>query len=241
MFYGNTALIALIVTACGTDPNATGTNPNGTPATDKSSIQYQPADDTKEVTVEYRKDGESYALSVDDTKDMPACERTNNRQLVYVKNQDKFFACEDNWVEVNIRGEAGAAGKDGASVVGPKGDKGDPGADGKPVSPNQWYDPITEKTWLVGSLLAQGMIPVQPPCANGWRLGSLAETREAIHHGLALASAHLNGPVTFWTASFSADPTLADVRAYLDTTGLDHYNSATTFQAGAVCMQEVAQ
>lgn len=232
-------IMTLLLLGCGSAEQNPSTSQAGANAAPADKIQYQP-EAPKQTTIEYRKTSPGvYALAVDDTKDVPPCTRENNKQLVYVKNQDKFFSCEDNWVEVPIAGATGQAGA--AGQQGPKGDKGDPGEPGKPgepVSGNEWHDPVDNRDWLVGSLLSEGMLEQYPPCATGWRLPTLAEARSAVLHGLALASHAISGPQRFWTSDTSqvycVDGYPYGCHAAVNASGIDGYQAT---DAGVACVR----
>ncbi len=222
------AFILLLLMGCGTEAANLNSNATTPAAKDSSGIVYQPTETpTKDVTVEYRKTGNDYALAVDDTADMPACGKENNQQLVYVKKLDTFFSCEGDWKEIVIKGpagsdgapgvagtggglgasgrpgeagEAGAAGKDGAK--GEKGDKGDPG---QPVAVNQWFDQLTQNSWLIGAVESEGQFnaSLATACGGGWRIPTAAEAQTAAQHGLILASQAIGGPQRVWTSDFS--------------------------------------
>lgn len=189
--------VTLFLGACGTqpaqDPNALNSkDPN------KDTIQTQP--DKKQTVVQYRKDGTNYSLMVADSKDLPTCDLSNEKQLAYVKNENKFFSCQEStWTEVSIKGSDGAQGP-----TGPQGPKGDPAS---PVPTNQWYDPIGKVYYLIGGnqtfyLAANpdNVTAITPSCINGWRLPTLAEAHTAQAHGIGTASSSMNGPTDMWAS-----------------------------------------
>lgn len=227
------ALVLMSLMACGTEPTKTTAQPATDSSSDTGGNIVRGTDPAPVATIDYMKtDDTTYALAIDDIKNMPPCERANNKQLVYVKNLDKFYSCETDWVEIPVKGAAGSAGTVGA--VGPKGDKGDPG---EPVSANEWYDPIDGHKWLIGSPLSESLLVAYPPCAEDWRLPTLSEGRMAVLHGLALASQALSGPTKFWTSDTSQNSCTVytfGCHAAVGSTGSDSYQPT---DAGVACIQ----
>lgn len=238
------SMLAFAVASCGTD-DSKATDPKATDFTKGGVVTNPPNDTKKEVVVEYRKDGRSYSLAVNDTADLPACTHDNAKQLAWVKTTDQFFSCEDEtWVQAPIAsntpvaaavptapGDPGPKGESGA-----KGDKGDQGAKGdagQPVSPNQWFDPITKQQWLIGNNTRQGILDNSKPCTDGWALGTRAQVKLAIQHGLSLRSVELGGAASVWTSEFRDTTTY---RYLIDAGGseLDGYNNIT---AGIACLK----
>ena len=184
-------LLALLMTSCGAQQ---GANPNAEPSP-SPAVDYQPS--KKEVVVEYRKNGTVYAVALTDTKDMPACDKNNSKQLVYIKNQDKFYSCENEaWEALAVKGE-----------------KGDPGAPATPVPVNQWFDPITSKYWLIGggAVYANVNSTFAQACTGSWRMPTTSEVQSAGTHGLGTASASLGGPTDAWSSNVYAELSKADV------------------------------
>ncbi len=195
-------LVLTLITACGTAEEPVAKSTATDVADTKGGEVVRGEDDPKATTIEYRKtDATTYALAVDDTKDMPVCERENNKQLVYVKNADKFYSCEENWVEVPIAAKPGVAGVSGEK--GDKGDKGEKGDPGAPVSVNQWYDVISTKRWLVNAA-TRDQNAIGAICTNGWRLPTVVEAQTAMSHGFALGLTQMQaGLGTVWSSEVS--------------------------------------
>ncbi len=235
-------VLSMLVTACGSDDNQ---NSGNSPKNETEDSISRPAvePEQKEIVVEYHKDGADLALALEDTKDLPACDRSNERQLAFIKKTEQFFACTDGtWAEVPVKGKDGSGGAKGDSgaqgPVGPQGPKGD---DGKPVSPNEWFDPMTQDRWLLASATTQAVLDHYPPCSDGWRLGTREEVRAAVQHGLSLASVALGGAASIWTADTEADVTEPERfrRFYVSSTGSDAqglwFPQAVT-SAGIACL-----
>lgn len=177
--------------ACG--PQPTAQEQQTFKKEEQPAIQYQP-ENPKEVVVEYRKDGEQYAIALNDTSELPECTHANNRQIAYIKPTEQFFSCEsESWQEISVKGKIGETGQ--------KGDKGDKGEPGEPTSSNQWFDPISKKTWLIGASANYAMTKTYyQACTGEYKLPSRAEATEAAIHGLGTAFPALQGSANgVWT------------------------------------------
>jgi hypothetical protein len=229
----------LISTACGTANFEAPTEPK---AEDKSSIDRQP-EEPKPVVVEYRKDGAQIALALEDTKDLPECTLENARQLAWIKKTEQFFACENQtWVEVPVKGKAGANGVNGAQGErGEKGDKGEKGEAGKPPAPNEWIDPVTGERWLftLVQLLEQLETNHATICKDGWMLPSSAEATSAMLHGMGVAGTALGFDASFsvWTKEIYADAGTGVVYGRYAVTGA---GAAVTKQFASLPAQKTA-
>jgi hypothetical protein len=68
-------------------------------------------------------ENKQYAKIYNDKKDLPACSKSIEGALVYVKGASLFYTCVDkNWTEILLTGDKGDRGE--------KGDKGEMGAEG---------------------------------------------------------------------------------------------------------------
>jgi hypothetical protein len=78
----------------------------------------------------------SYTMLLDSAVNLPACEATNEGQLVYLKTEAQFQACSAGaWAVVDIKGEKGDAGEAGAAgAAGEQGEAGEAGVDNHIVS-----------------------------------------------------------------------------------------------------------
>ncbi len=221
-------LILTMLTACGTEPQHGEKDETGEENAKKDDIEYQPSDNEKEVVVEYRKDGTSYSIAVNDTSELPECTRANSKQMAWIKKTEQFFSCEDeSWVEVAVKGKDGVAGT--------KGEKGDKGEPGEPVTGNEWYDPITQKEWLFGAVSTTRLIAANA-CSNGYRLPTSAEAIAAVAHGLLVASSDLDGPANVWVSDPPEQPSPNDYSFYVDNAGIRQ--TATTPSHGIACLKE---
>lgn len=181
-------LFLLSLTACGHDDSQKSTEP--APTASPANIE-RPAEEPKEMTVEYRRDGDQLALVVADTKDLPACTNANAQQLAWAKSSEQFFSCDGaTWQEIAVKGKDGAEG--------PKGKTGDRGEPGKPPAPNEWVDPVTETRWLIG-LPSVNIASADQICAGKWRMPNMLEASAAVQHGLLVVSGTMNGPASLWT------------------------------------------
>ncbi len=96
------------------------------------------------------------------------------------------------------KGEKGDPGKDGAN--GAEGDTGAAGKDADPVPMNQWFDPLTQRDWLITSNL-----PWSATACGLWRYPTALEMQAAIDHGIYLASHAIGGPETSaWTGDIAS-------------------------------------
>ncbi len=237
-------LAPIILFACGTQETAKQTSSsNGTDDSNKESshIDYQSTatPPKSDVTVQYEKVGEQYAIALNDQSLLPVCDKSNDRQLAYTREENKFFTCTASvWTELDVHGQAGAAGIAGKAGVdgkngtdGSKGEKGDKGDDGKPVDPNQWFDPITQNNWLLGVIMTSAQVDTSPDvCSNGWRLASQMELATAIQHGYGLAVDAQSDATGIWTST-NVISNGVSVRALLSLTGVMNGACTPTDQA----------
>lgn len=229
-------LIALALSACGTDPNQTPDK--NKPWAQEGSIQYA-SPEPKTVTVEYRKDGDNIETVVTDTGQLPECTYLSAGKLAWDKASNKHFKCQgENWVEV-------------ASTLPPESPSKVPSpqptptrrAPPDPVASTQWVDPITATQWLLASEETQATVDAYPPCDPPYRLGTVAETREAIQHGLSLASAHIGLSGNLWTSDTEIQANgsysrLSVTPEGIPTPSLALPSLATPAQAGIACLRD---
>jgi hypothetical protein len=222
-------LSLILLTSCGAEPTEETAKPTATQPS--GSIDYQP-EAAKEVVVEYRKDGESYAITVSDTSELPACEKSNSKQLAWVKTTEQFFSCEDaSWVEVPMKKPEAVVGSQGEK--GDKGEPGEDGADGQPVPANQWFDPITGQSWLIGVTIAEGALGSITPCSGDWRMPTKAETKVAVQHGLLIAAQQLHTQSQVWTDEFTPD----SERIAIGANGISEAYAGLISNAGVACLK----
>lgn len=225
--------LILSLTACGTEP-ATTAEPVAA-ETYGETINRQD-NEPEPLVVEYRKDGERLALALEDTKDLPACELDNEKQLAYIKRTEQFFECSDEeWNEVPIKGKSGDSGEQGAT--GPQGPSGPKGDAGQPATANQWFDPMAENTWLVGAAVSQAPIILGTAvCSGSYRLASSAELQAAILHGLSIASGSFGGSTTFWSSDTIADVNGDPIPVFVKANGQSQVSDGQTH--GVACVAE---
>lgn len=180
-------LFLLVVTACGADPTGQNQEQQNS-GNDDNDVNY--VQDEKQIVVEYRKNGNVYAAALNDYSEMPECDMSNNKQLVYIKEPvDKFYSCEDEaWEEVQFAKQG---------PPGPQGPKGDP-AD--PLPANVWEDPFTQDQWLVLAKMNYATVTINQPCSGDWRLPTQAEGLAAAVHGIYTFSHDLNNVNEMWTS-----------------------------------------
>ncbi len=156
------------------------------------------------------------SLALERRADLPGCGKGNNHQLVYVREEAVFLACEEgSWAEVEIRGERGSDGtagtngsdgKDGRDgtdgLAGANGSDGAAGATGAAgTAAFSWDDPVTGKRWVIRGWGTNGAPDFR--CYNsGYTTTSQfdfpteAKVREAITNGLLDSG----GPNEIWTS-----------------------------------------
>lgn len=153
------------------------------------------------------------ALVVEKQGDVPPCDASRERGLIYVTEAAGFFACAAGiWHPIDLHGPAGSPGPAGSrGSDGPSGAAGEPGAAGPagpagpsgsagasgPVGPRgpagpatapTWKDPTTSRTWiLVGWINTRAFAGMDGtvPCANDFRRPSPTEAKAAVAHGIA--------------------------------------------------------
>ncbi len=138
-----TILLAMLLTACGTDNTVTGLTPKATETTNADAPASKPAQ-AQAVQQTQRP-----ALSVYGMADLPLCNVNDEGWIIYVQAEKSLLAClGGDWQAVDLRavkGKDGVAGKDGAQgmagpqgstgVAGERGDAGDAGVDGVAGTP----------------------------------------------------------------------------------------------------------
>lgn len=85
------------------------------------------------------------------------------------------------------KGDKGEAGKDGSN-----------GRNGTMVSGNEWYDPITDKMWVMTTVVtsAVGWANSQSACGGAYRMPSPIEIMAALTHGMKSCAQALMGAPT---------------------------------------------
>jgi hypothetical protein len=150
-------LIALLISACGSDDSADKAADNTTILGDQLA--------TAESAPER-------ALLVQDASALPVCDEASDGLLVYVKADAQFQACAAGaWEVIDLKGKDGVDGKNGED-----------GEDGVDSSSTVWLDPITGLRWLAaanntGTAAANS-------CTSPYRFPACDELVEAAIHGL---------------------------------------------------------
>lgn len=131
------------------------------------------------------------SITLASVSDLPDCDETIDKQLVYVLDEEMFYLCrKGEWVEVSIKGEDGRDGVDGqdgvTTVV----------EEEATNKKNQWVDTLTGLTWLIGGggTYAQAVAA----CTSGYRVPTWAEAELAIGHGLRAIAASIPATQNFW-------------------------------------------
>ncbi len=194
----------LFLTACGVDTDKINDQIDAQSAQNGGIVRQA---DTKEIVVEYRKEGQRVALSVADTADLPGCSNANVSQLVYVKSANMYFECaNETWTQfiaepVKTPEEQKAPSKAIETKTEIK-------AEELPI--NGWKDPISGSTWLIGGIMDADNLKARPACSNEYRLPRADELLAAYSHGLIGVAKAFGDYQGFWTG-------FAKVRPYGDT------------------------
>ncbi len=202
--------------------------------------QEQAQKDAEETAaMKIANDRSSLATIVD--SDLPICDDTSLKALVYQRSTDQFFYCENTaWLPIELNGKDGAPGKDGANgkdAVAPvttAGDDGAPGQDANAI--NTWNDPITGSSWLFGAISVTRTL-VSTACSNGYRLPSSTEAIEAVLHGLLTVASDHFAATTMWVNDAPEQPSPNDYWFYVDGTATRHTQSAPNLY-GIICLKE---
>lgn len=146
---------------------------------------------------------------------------------------------------VSAKGEKGDRGDKGdVGPMGPRGPAGTNGKDGKdgadgvdgktivevPVPVNQWYDPLTARSWLIGV----DVLFADAECGSDWRLPTRDELIDAKNHGLPLASADLDGPTDGWSSTVSG----ANRHWFIDFNSVHLNDGGDTDYHGLFCVKD---
>lgn len=225
--------VLLFVVSCGQQPGSS--DDSGKPAVKFEEKEPVPAEDVEQV-IQYRRDLGKLTLMVPTSKDMPECTMSNDQQLVYVTADEAFYNCDNAaWIEVDVKGEAGAAGANGEK--GDKGDTGENGKDGENVSGNIWYDTVTKRTWIIGTIMSYNNYIYYGGCSAGWRLPTRTEAIAATLHGLGTASNMVDGPNTIWTSDVGpTNPTTHGVVLQISN-AMQELEKARSEAHGIVCVE----
>lgn len=109
--------LLLMVAGCGADPAQEQPVPAKESAPVASEAGSTNTDKPKEAgSSEAPAATSPYSLTVDAVADLPICDGSRDRQLVYVLESQQFHTCRENqWQAIDIKGKDGAVGKDGAA------------------------------------------------------------------------------------------------------------------------------
>jgi hypothetical protein len=150
-----------------------------------------------------------YTEALTDTAALPACSSSNVDQLIYVKQPGEFYDCDGtSWSQISIAGPAGPTGATGPAGV------------STPLPTNEWLDPITNMTWLVGGT---GDWPAaSQTCSGSFRLPTAAEGDQAGDDGIqTVAYAHA---VDMWTSTVDSGTSTCNLDTLYHT--IDTFNAA---------------
>jgi hypothetical protein len=120
------------------------------------------------------------SISLELKSDLPKCEDKRESQLAYVKSESQFYVCESgSWSEIDIEGEDGVTTEVEATN-----------------KKNQWVDPISGLTWLIGG--SGTYAQAQAACSGSYRLPTWAEAITGITHGVRGIAASIPQGQDFW-------------------------------------------
>ncbi len=245
-------MLLALLTGCGVDnaglnQAADTLSKNQAPS---GSVQNQP-ENSRETTIEYIKTGSERSLSIESTRDLPACGPQSSGTSAILKGSGQRFVCSESiWHEsapLSAPPEAVAAPEPPQEAA-----KAPPVAENthRPLQVHEWSDVMTGTLWALGSLREPATLTSYPPCSGEYRLPTISELGLALAHGLdqkALSFPQVGGGL--WTSDFvlAPDPVAANgsdgsYRAYM---GLDgklfnvsqYQTSARTFAVGIACIK----
>lgn len=183
-----------LVVSCGAQPEA---EPKSSPLPEpRSDINY--AEDPKEVVVEYRKEGKDKIEVFELTKDLPKCSSAKDGKVAFVRQEDKFFECEeDRWMQVILdETEASKVKSEAKTTPSPSPSPTvSPSASPLPVSASVWVDPISGKKWVVGGQAAFRI--AETTCGASYRLPNRDEALAANNRGVRTAFPNVS-LTSFW-------------------------------------------
>lgn len=130
------------------------------------------------------------------------CNDKTRGYLAYIQDTAQFEACLDSgWTVVDVKGKDGSNGKDGTNgIAGPNGrdgSNGSSGKDGAMMATNQWYDPISQKSWVMTNFLSTvaSWTNASSACTGSYRVPTAAEIQIALIHGMkVVAQGLVNAP-----------------------------------------------
>lgn len=220
-------VLVLVLTSCGseqsadnqatTSPQTQGSKPeNGGTQTDNKA--------TTTTTVA--------SLYLNDRSLMPKCTADNLNQLIYILSEKKFYVCSAfQWAEVSIKGDKGDTGATGAQ--GSQGQQGTAGQNGTNTNGQMWFDPVTLKYWIIGTVAisagVSGPTNEATYCGSNYHVPTTQELYQAMARGLNTAANNAGGIKEAWTKS----PPSTLFSPYVVITG----GSTSATVAGYYCMQ----
>lgn len=191
------ALIALALIGCGTDPSK-----EQKPAAESQQQEPKAEGGKREGEAPEAAADRLQSIALASAADLPACDEDASGQLVYLRKERQFLACEaGEWLPIDISGQAGKAGENGQSggqgAKGDKGDKGDQGTAGSTgaqgTAEYSWTDPVSGKRWLIMGWHS-GLTAPSCTAPAIWALPTPQQASDAIERGLF----DVGGPETIW-------------------------------------------
>jgi hypothetical protein len=137
MLYRIIAII-LLCTACGQLPGSSNDSGSSTEITDTT------ASDTR-------------SMALDSKDDLPECTESNNKQLIYVIDEEQFYTCNDaEWAAIDVGPEQ--------------------------LDDNHFLDKITGYLWQVGGVVS--WTPAKSGCTGDWKFPDSETAKAAVIHGI---------------------------------------------------------
>jgi hypothetical protein len=136
--------------------------------------KHHEEDDASQVELVPNGWAKSQTAHLYDTIDQAQCTQDVFGQIVFIKNESKFFFCDENqlWQEVNLKGGDGMAGNDGKD--GKDGKDGEKGKDFDDIK-KEYKDNDSGLTWGVGQRLTAHQAITQRGCPAFWRRATVNE------------------------------------------------------------------
>ncbi len=139
--------------------------------------------------------------------ELPNCDQTTVRELVYVKETTQFEYCDAvaGWTPIDLKGPKGDPGKNGKDGIagkdGTNGRDGTKGVAGNDGSTQIWVHPINNSKWFLGAAFKNSDLvnasEITQLCPAGSRLPTEEEYLDAVDSGIwnqfgTLITAHGN-------------------------------------------------
>lgn len=135
--------------------------------------------------------------ALDTVSDLPECVKKIKKQLVYVRDEEQFYVCEDEWEVIDISTLPAKSSKVAVE---------------EEDTINSWVDAVSEIKWLLGG--SGNFSQATDACSGKYRLPSKDEATSAVLHGIRTAAEKLGVGKDFWTSSVVNATTTEYMSAY---------------------------